>query len=108
MKYRWISWYAVPDTLTGNGKFELNYPWWVSGMRCSDGADTICAAIPVASAGVAEKIVLGSYDERPGDVEWRFNTPRDTDVEPVFNERFPRAGWMKWPFEAEALARKGG
>ncbi len=99
MKYRWLSWYAVPDTVTENGDFELYYPWWISGYRCSDGAAVICAAIPLDRSAAIEA-VFDSYDERPGRIEWRFNDEADGSP---FCDRFPRAAWMKW---APVLDRK--
>ena len=93
MKYRWVSWYAVPGTLTEMGKFELHYPWWITGERCSDGAQTVVAAIPLARAE-AIKAVLDSHDKKPSRLEWRFNDEKDGSP---FCEYFPRQKWMKWP-----------
>jgi len=91
MKYQWISWYWTKEM----GGFELHYPWWSSGWRCSDEAETICAAIPVETESEAEEIILASYDKRPKNVEWRFNNLKE--AKGPFCDRFPRAKWMKWP-----------
>lgn len=105
-KYRLISWYAVPGTITEYGKFELHYPWWVSGERCSDGAHTIVAAIPVELEEEAQAVVMESYDHKPAyevELEIRFN---DLKTGSPFCERFPRRAWMKWPAAIKASRRK--
>lgn len=97
MKYRWISWYAVPGTMTEYGKFALHYPWWISGERCADGAQTICAAIPVELEEEAHAVVQESHDHKPAhevELDIRFNELKDGCP---FSDRFPRAKWMRWP-----------
>lgn len=97
MKYRWVSWYAVPGTITENGKFELHYPWWISGERGSDGAQTIVAAIPVVLEEEAHAVIQEAHDFKPAhkvDLEIRFNDLKEGSP---FCERFPRRKWMKWP-----------
>lgn len=101
MKYRWVSWYAVPGTVTENGEFELHYPWWISGERFSDGAQTIVAAIPVVLAEEAEAVIQESHDHKPPEtveLEIRFNELKSGSP---FCARFPRAKWMKWPSPSE-------
>lgn len=92
MRYQWISWYHVEETM---GSFELHHPWWVSGETMSEPvAVTICAAIPNVSESEAEAIVRKSYDKPPGEIKWRFNTSKEGEP---FGDRFARAKWMKWP-----------
>lgn len=87
----WVSWYNVLPM----GSFELHRPWWISGYRASDEAETICAAIIAPNEEAAKQIILNAYDEPPKSVEWRFCNERPDDWSP-FNDRFPRADWMKW------------
>lgn len=89
----WVSWY---NTVPLN-QFELHSPWWVSGSRESDDADTVCAAVKAVDEGAARNVILHSYDTPPpGGVEWRFVEPRADDWSP-FSGRFGRADWMVWP-----------
>lgn len=91
MKSYWLSWY---DTLYG--KWELHSPWWVSGYRVADEARTICAAVRAPDEESAKRLIVMAHDEpRPRDLEWRFVDERPDDWSP-FNDRFPRADWMKW------------
>lgn len=92
MKSYWVSWFHTPETLGG---FELHSPWWVSGLRCSDDADTVVAAIHADHEEGARDRVLRSYDVRPDDVEWRFVEERPDSWSP-FCDRFPQADWMQW------------
>lgn len=90
----WVSWYCPVGQM---GKFELHWPWWVSGMRMSDDAETICAAVKAADENGAKAVVLASFDEpRPADLEWRFVLERERGWSP-FTGRFQRANWMQWP-----------
>lgn len=94
LKNFWVSWYCKPGSM---GKFELHWPWWVSGMRMSDEAETICAAVRAESSDAAMIIIEQAHDEpRPLPLEWRFVSPRDPSWSP-FSDRFPKADWMKWP-----------
>lgn len=93
MKSFWISWWHDIEKL---GEFELHSPWWRSGIRMSDDAESICAAIQGYDEAQAKERVLMSYDERPEDLEWRFVEERPDDWSP-FSGRFPRAAWMQWP-----------
>ncbi len=56
MKYRWISWYAVPGTITEIGKFELHYPWWISGDR---------RAVTVAAVIGFEAGLVSAQEKKP-------------------------------------------
>lgn len=91
----WVSWYSTADM----GERKLSSPWWKSGQR-GDGASTICAAIRAVSPEEVRLKVAAAYDikiENPlTQIEWRFINQRDEKWEP-FNDRFPRADWMKWP-----------
>jgi hypothetical protein len=93
MKSYWVSWYHKFDNL---GEFELHSPWWFSGSRVSDDADTVVAAIRADHEEGAKDRVLRSYDVRPDDVEWRFVEERPYEWVP-FSGRFPKADWMQWP-----------
>lgn len=92
----WVSWYSTAEM----GEWELHSPWWKSGVRGSDHAATICAAIRAISPEEVRRKVAAAYDvriENPlTDIEWRFINQRADDWEP-FTDRFPRADWMKWP-----------
>jgi hypothetical protein len=87
----WVSWYNTEPL----EQFELHSPWWISGSRSSDGAETICAAITAATESDAKETVLASYDNRPEHIEWRFCEARPVEWSP-FGDRFPRAAWMDW------------
>lgn len=90
-KKYWISWYMTRDA----GPFELHTPWWVSGLRVSDDAQTICAAIVAASEIDAKQKIKNSYDNPPENLEFRFCEERSSDWSP-FSGRFKRADWMIW------------
>jgi hypothetical protein len=92
MKKFWLSWYHDPAKLGG---FELTAPWWVSGTRMSDDADTVVAAVQADHPEGAKDRVLRSYDVPPDDVEWRFCEERPANWTP-FCDRFPKADWMHW------------
>lgn len=92
MKSYWVSWYHAPNL----GGFELTAPWWVSGTRMNDDAQTIVAAIRADNPEGARDRVLRAYDVRPDDVEWRFVEERPDDWTP-FSGRFPKADWMTFP-----------
>lgn len=87
----WLSWYNVLPMAS----FELHRPWWISGYRVSDDAETICAALIAPDESAAKQFILNAYDEPPKSVEWRFCEERFGDWSP-FSDRFPRADWMKW------------
>lgn len=90
MKRWWVSWYGDPDVL-----FTLHSPWWASGKRLSDDAATIVAAVLAEDEDGARRGIVGAHDVAV-DLEWRFCDERPADWSP-FCERFPRAGWMRWP-----------
>ena len=85
----WVSWYATEE----NGPFTLNWPWWFSGYRCSDDADTTCTAVRAPSENHAKALVILAHDKPPNQIEWRFVEERPDDWSP-FCDRFPRAEWM--------------
>lgn len=85
----WISWYSVKPLST----FELHSPWWVSGYRCSDDAETVCAAIYAADEDQARAIIRAAYDDDPGELEFRFV---EELTQSPFSGRFPKATWMAW------------
>lgn len=93
MKSYWLSWYCPLEL---RGMFELHWPWWVSGVRLGDEAETVCAAVRAESEKAAKRIIIDAHDEpRPDDLEWRFIEERPADWSP-FNDRFQKADWMKW------------
>lgn len=92
LKNYWLSWYCASADY---GKFELHWPWWVSGERMSDNALTICAAVRAETPDDAMKIIENCYDA-PTRLEWRFCEVRAHDWQP-YGGRFPKAEWMKWP-----------
>jgi hypothetical protein len=93
----WVSWYCPPGQM---GKFELHWPWWVSGQRMSDDAETICAAVKAENEDGAKQVIIDSFDDqKPDDLEWRFVNERPGDWSP-FCDRFQSAKWMKWPHVA--------
>jgi hypothetical protein len=87
-----LSWYWVP----GMGDFELHSPWWVSGTRMSDDAETVVACVIASSEDSAKELIFRAYDTRPSDIEWRFCGEMTDDQSP-FSGRFPQAKWMQWP-----------
>ena len=89
----WVSWYNSGR----RDAFELHSPWWVSGTRLDDDADTIVAAVRAPTEKDAKAKIITAYD-RPAvsSLEWRFCKPQADDWQP-FNDRFPRSDWMRWP-----------
>lgn len=92
LKRFWVSWYATRR----NGPFTLHAPWWISGVRCSDDAKVVCAAILAKDEAAAKEAILVAHYTRPREVELRFCSEKPGDWDP-FCDRFPRAAWMKWP-----------
>jgi hypothetical protein len=92
VKKYWISWYHLIDY----SDFELDLPWWSTGWRCSDEADTICAGIIANSSEDAEERIYRAYDERPLEIEFRFVDLKSNDWSP-FGSRFVKREWMRWP-----------
>lgn len=100
MKRFWLSWYS-----TRMGDFELHWPWWVSGIRCSDDAETVCAAVIAEDEDAAWQVIIDSHDEpKPKELEKRFCNERDDDWLP-FCDRFPRDDWMQWPVHPQPTSR---
>jgi hypothetical protein len=89
----WLSWYHEERF----GEFELHWPWWVSGWRCSDDAATICAAVRARDGEAAQRICRDAYDARPREMEWRFVTEKPPGWSP-YGSRFGKGAWMrlKW------------
>jgi len=86
----WVSWYSTAPLST----FELHSPWWVSGYRCSDDAETVCAAVRAETAEEAKAIVHASYDVPPTALEWRFAEVLEGSP---FCDRFPQdRDWLVW------------
>lgn len=97
MKNYWVSWYCPPNVM---GKFELHSPWWVSGFRMSDDAETVCAAIQAVSEDQARLKIVMSHDAdfvkwASEGIEWRFVNERPDDWTP-YGDRFPSDDWMVW------------
>jgi hypothetical protein len=98
VKNYWVSWYCPPDKM---GKFELYSPWWVSGMRMHDDAETICAAVQAKNEDQAKLKIIMSHDAdcvawASNEIEWRFVSEKPANWSP-FCDRFPKADWMQWP-----------
>lgn len=89
----WLSWWHHPQRYAN---FELHTPWWVSGYRPDDDADSIVAAVMAESPTDAEGLIRLAYDTPPDRIEFRFVEPQQPGWEP-FSDRFPRARWMRWP-----------
>lgn len=90
----WISWYHEEHFTA----FELCSPWWLTGRRCSDGSQTVCAAIKAESENEAKRLIYKVYDIKPSEIEFRFVNARPTSWNP-FTERFERQDWMVWDGE---------
>ena len=95
----WLSWYAVNDTPSALGAFELHSPWWVSG----EGEDdvSVCAAVIADNEEQAKAAIVASYDDKSVFLKWRFVHQKDDNWSP-FSGRFPQAPWMVWPAPGEA------
>lgn len=89
-KNYWISWYHVREF----GEFELHFPWWVTGTRVYDRAETVCAAVQAESEADARLMVEAAYDRPPYDVEWRFVTEKPLGWSP-YSDRFRQGEWMR-------------
>lgn len=90
MSRYWVSWYSKHM-----GEFELHSPWWISGYRCDDEAQTVCAAVIAEDEQGAMAAIVDAHDDPTVEIEWRFCNERDKDWSP-FCDRFPRADWMRW------------
>lgn len=97
----WVSWYHEEPF----GELKLEFPWWTTGWRCSDYADTICAAVIAPTQEGAEEIIYKACEFRPEVIEFRFVDSKPDDWIP-FNERF-RSGKEKWRKWANATDGKG-
>lgn len=102
MKSYWLSWYS-----RDYGKFELRWPWWVSGYAYESTKDgtgeeieipTICAAVRADSEEAAKAVVVASHDDPNARIDWRFVSEQGADYTP-YNDRFQRNDkWMpEWP-----------
>jgi hypothetical protein len=85
----WISWWSTDVA------FTLHTPWWISGHRGDDGADSICAAVRAEDEDAAKALVQAAHDDPSVAIEWRFVGERPADWTP-FSDRFQRAAWMEW------------
>lgn len=103
MKNFWLSWYTKED----DGEFELHFPWWCSGRRCSDDAGTIVAAVQAMTEAEAVDLVYSAYDTRPPRLEFRFCEEKDVGWTP-FNDRFKRSDWMNWSEGGRSDGTNGG
>jgi hypothetical protein len=77
--------------------FTYEGPWWVSGVRMSDDAESICAAVMARDEAHARAIIDEAHDEPRRPIEWRFVHEREADWTP-FGDRFARREWMRWPY----------
>lgn len=90
MRRWWVSWYGE------NGVFCLHSPWWIAGFRGSKPDDYIfVAAVQASTFPKAQSAIRDAHDDPGAVIEWRFIEPRKPTWSP-FNQRFPRAEWMKW------------
>lgn len=87
----WISWYHPDDS----NLFTLTTPYWSTGWRDSDDAETICAAVRADNVDDAVELIHAAYDQRPEALELRFVVEKKPDWSP-FSDRFPRFDWMQW------------
>ena len=94
----WVSWWH--DVEGERSGFELHCPWWVSGSRDDDDAQSIVAAVMALDEDDAKARIVAAHDHTDVTLEWRFVNPRDPGWEPFCN-RFPRAEWMRWPYPTE-------
>lgn len=85
----WISWYHAPNF----SAFELRSPWWISGERAADNAQSICAAIKANNEKEAHEMIYKCYDLPPNKIEFRFCEIKHNDWSP-FGDRFPKSSWM--------------
>lgn len=93
MNKYWISW-IHEETY---GSFELYLPWWCTGYDSEDNS-LICAAILAYNEEEAVNKIESSYDAKPQHIIFRFIDEKEKEWSP-FNDRFPKADWMKWNYE---------
>ncbi len=92
MQNYWISWW----THEHEGAYELHSPWWVTGERHGrNAARSICAGVKAKNVEAAKELIKSSYNNNAQDLEWRFIETMPVEWSP-FNDRFPKADWMKW------------
>jgi len=89
MKNYWVSWRCKIDDM---GKFELNWPWWISGE--GDDYYNTCTAIKASSEEKAIRIIEMSYDMAVS-LDMRFIEEKPEGWSP-FSDRFSKADWMNW------------
>jgi len=90
MNRYWASWRASRDT----GPFVLHWPWWISGE--GEGYTTIVAAIMADDGADVIQLIYDCYEKPISSLPIRFLVKKPHDWSP-FGDRFPRAGWMRWP-----------
>ncbi len=91
----WVSfWSADPS------RWEYRGPWWITGVRMSDDAQSIVAAVMAEHEAHAEEIIRAAHDAGHHPIEFRFVEPRPSDWNPLDNVsgRFEPEPWMQWPF----------
>lgn len=95
----WISWYGR------NGTFEYEGPWWITGQTMDDPPqDIFCAAVKGYDEDDAWSTIFNAHDEGAVEkhgIQMRFVSRRNKNWSP-FQERYPKAEWMKWPYPEEA------
>lgn len=98
LKPFWVSWWGDRDV-----EFTWHGPWWISGWRGAYGGDddqpSICAAVMATDQEHAMRQLVDAHD-RQVTLEWRSANEREAGWQP-WSDRFPRAGWMKWPWPVE-------
>lgn len=87
----WLSWYGASVAFTYNG------PWWIAGHRGFDNAPYFNAAVRAHSEEEAKRVICMAHDE-PVLIAWRFCELCPADWTPFDSRRFPKAGWMQWPW----------
>lgn len=87
----WVSWYCVDAQM---GKFELHWPWWITGYASDDSA-IICAAVRAADKYEAMGLIIKAHDGPVSDIRWRFIERQPVEWSP-FDDRFQQADWMRW------------
>lgn len=87
----------------GRGSFEYEGPWWETGFEPGEnGRRTFVAAVMAFDAEAAKEVIVRAHDQ-PAEWGGEWSWARVLDGEP-FSDRFPRAGWMRWPWPLGAPA----
>ena len=101
-------WYSFWSPRAALGVWECHAPWWEAGFDLRSPLSgereervNIVGTIQAENEGEVWRFVRACFGRVPEGFQARFCEERPDGWEP-FTARFPRAGWMHWPIQADA------